>query len=76
MLTSSFSSDPDACLSENLAGEFLSVSVRTLQGWRVHGGGPVYVKLGRAVRYRRRDLMAFQEANVKVAVVAGKEAAR
>ncbi len=53
--------DPDAALNEGQAAEFLGVSVRTLQAWRVRGGGPVYVKLGRAVRYQRRVLVAFQQ---------------
>lgn len=55
--------DPDAALNENRAAEFLGVSVRTLQAWRVRGGGPRYVKIGRAVRYQRRELMGFQEAH-------------
>jgi predicted DNA-binding transcriptional regulator AlpA len=56
-------SDIDAALSENQAAEFLGVSVRTLQAWRVRGGGPQYVKLGRAVRYQRRELVAYQRLN-------------
>jgi hypothetical protein len=55
------SSDLDAALNENQAAEFLGVSVRTLQAWRVRGGGPPYVKIGRAVRYQRRALVLFQE---------------
>jgi len=55
------SPDLDAALNENQAGEFLGVSVRTLQAWRVRGGGPPYVKIGRAVRYQRRALVTFQE---------------
>jgi hypothetical protein len=53
--------DPDAALTENTAAEFLGLSVRTLQAWRVRGGGPPYVKIGRAVRYQRRALLKFQE---------------
>jgi predicted DNA-binding transcriptional regulator AlpA len=53
--------DPDAALNENQAAEFLGVSVRTLQAWRVRGGGPPYVKIGRSVRYQRRALIAFQQ---------------
>jgi hypothetical protein len=55
------SSDLDAALNENQAADFLGVSVRTLQAWRVRGGGPPYVKIGRAVRYQRRVLLTFQE---------------
>lgn len=54
-------SDPDAAINENQAAEILGVSTRTLQAWRVRGGGPPYVKIGRAVRYQRRALVTFQE---------------
>jgi hypothetical protein len=47
-------------VNENYAAEFLGVSVRTLQAWRVRGGGPRYCKIGRAVRYQRRALIEFQ----------------
>jgi hypothetical protein len=60
--------DADAALSENQAAEFLGLSVRTLQAWRVRGGGPRvrgggprYLKIGRAVRYQRRELVAYQQ---------------
>jgi predicted DNA-binding transcriptional regulator AlpA len=53
--------DPDAALNEFQAAEFLGLSVRTLQAWRVSGDGPSYVKMGRAVRYQRRALVTFQQ---------------
>lgn len=56
-------SDPDSAINENHAAEFLGVSVRTLQAWRVRGGGPPYLKIGRAVRYTRRALVQFQIAH-------------
>jgi hypothetical protein len=56
-------SDPDAACSELEAATFLGVSVRTLQAWRCRGGGPVFLKLGRAVRYQRRALIEFQQQN-------------
>jgi hypothetical protein len=59
--TSFAATDLDAALNENQAAEFLGISVRTLQAWRVRGSGPPYVKIGRAVRYRRRALVTFQE---------------
>jgi predicted DNA-binding transcriptional regulator AlpA len=47
-------------LSEIEAARYLSVSVRTLQAWRVRGGGPIFCRLGlRAIRYRQSDLDAF-----------------
>jgi hypothetical protein len=53
--------DHDSALNENQAAEFLGLSVRTLQAWRVRGGGPPYVKIGRTVRYQRHRLVDFQE---------------
>jgi len=53
--------DPDLALTENLTAELLGISVRTLQSWRISGKGPRYCKIGRAVRYRRRDIVQFQE---------------
>jgi excisionase family DNA binding protein len=54
--------DADAGCSETQAATFLGVSVRTLQAWRIRGGGPPFLKLGRAVRYQRRALVAYMEA--------------
>lgn len=55
----------DCLLHETEAARFLSLSVRSLQGWRVKGGGPPFVKIGRrAVRYRRRELIAWAEASL------------
>jgi hypothetical protein len=55
--------DADALLTEVEAADFLRLSVRTLQAWRIRIAGPAFVQVGRAVRYRRRDLIAWIEAN-------------
>jgi predicted DNA-binding transcriptional regulator AlpA len=47
---------PPEMLNERQVAEFLNVSVKSLQGWRLFRKGPKFVKIGRAVRYRRRDL--------------------
>lgn len=53
-------------LHENDAADFLSVSVRSLQGWRSKGGGPQYVKISaRAIRYRRKDLIEWLESKLR-----------
>ena len=41
------------------AAEALGVKPATLEVWRCQGRGPVFVKLGRAVRYRQCDLDDF-----------------
>jgi predicted DNA-binding transcriptional regulator AlpA len=63
VVATSIAADLDAAVNENQAAEFLGVSVRTLQAWRVRGGGPRYCKIGRAVRYQRRELVSYQQAH-------------
>jgi predicted DNA-binding transcriptional regulator AlpA len=46
-------------LTEPEAARFLKLSPRTLQHWRIRGEGPLFVSLGRAVRYSPRDLDAW-----------------
>lgn len=41
------------------AADYLGLAVSTLNKWRCHGGGPVFIKMGRAVRYRVADLEAY-----------------
>jgi len=41
------------------AANYLGLAVSTLNKWRCHGGGPIFIKMGRAVRYRVEDLEAF-----------------
>lgn len=43
------------------AAEMLALSSGTLENWRVHGEGPPFIKIGRAVRYRLSDLDAWIE---------------
>lgn len=44
-------------LSEKEAARILGFSHRTLQAWRVQGGGPAFIRVStRCVRYRMEDL--------------------
>ena len=52
-------------IDEKDAAERLGLSPRTLQAWRVSGGGPVYRKIGRRVAYAVSDLAAFVEAGTR-----------
>lgn len=49
-------------LAENDAAKVLGLSTYTLQKYRVTGGGPAFMKLGRAVRYDPRDLEEWKAA--------------
>jgi len=44
------------------AAKYLNLSVTWLEAMRSQGRGPVYCKLGRAVRYRKEDLDAWVTA--------------
>ncbi|MDF2232405.1 hypothetical protein P2H44_07540 [Albimonas sp. CAU 1670] len=37
-----------------------NMSVKKVQAWRVHGGGPDYHKFGTLVRYSEADLVKFE----------------
>ncbi|WP_082735579.1 helix-turn-helix domain-containing protein, partial [Polycladidibacter stylochi] len=53
----------DCLIPEKHAAEFLGYTARALQNWRLRGGGPAYVIISaRAIRYRRKDLIAWAEA--------------
>lgn len=51
---------PDALLFTAEAAFFLGLSARTLEAFRLRGGGPPYFAVTpKAVRYRRSDLEAW-----------------
>jgi predicted DNA-binding transcriptional regulator AlpA len=52
-------------LKEREAASALNLSIRTLRNWRVLGRGPPFLKLGRAVRYRRSDIEVWQNEAVR-----------
>jgi predicted DNA-binding transcriptional regulator AlpA len=68
-LSENLARDPDyldRLINENEAATFIGYSIRALQGWRVKGGGPKFVKVSqRSIRYRRRDLIAWAESHLK-----------
>ena len=47
------------------AARLLTLSPRTLERHRLAGTGPRYAALGRAIRYRRRDVLAFVEGHLR-----------
>jgi len=56
----------DHLLTTESAAAFLSVSKALLIKWRFYGGGPRFVKLGRAVRYRISDLEDFIASHSRI----------
>ena len=46
-------------LTEREAAEFLDLQPATLRHWRVQERGPLYYRIGGAIRYHRTDLEDF-----------------
>lgn len=59
------SQPPLRLIDEREAAAALDVSVRTLQAWRCRGGGPQYLKIGKAVRYNPTTLTNWTESRVR-----------
>ncbi len=49
----------DELLDTERVAKVCGLSEVTLRKWRITGAGPRFVRLGRAVRYRRADLDAY-----------------
>ncbi|MCP5246083.1 MAG: helix-turn-helix domain-containing protein [Burkholderiales bacterium] len=50
-------------LTEAQLAERWSISRKTLQAWRLRGGGPRFVRIGSAIRYMLSDITAYEAAN-------------
>ena len=59
MITQTHIKPTTTLMTVNQAADYLGLAVSTLNKWRCHGGGPVFIKMGRAVRYRAEDLNLF-----------------
>ncbi len=49
-------------LTEAQTAKLLKLSPRTLQTWRVRGGGPAFLKIGKRIMYDRDDLLAWMRS--------------
>ena len=54
-----------ALINEEGAAKLLTIKPKTLQAWRVNGGGPPFIKIGRCVRYRTKDLDEFMRGGLR-----------
>jgi hypothetical protein len=51
---------PSALMTQEQAASSLGLSPRTLEQWRLKGGGPAFIRMShRCVRYRREALDAW-----------------
>jgi hypothetical protein len=57
------STQPNRPVTEADAAARLGLKVATLRAWRHRGRGPVFVRLGRAIRYLTVDIDDFLHAN-------------
>jgi hypothetical protein len=55
-------------LDERDAALILGCSPALLRKWRLVGGGPVFCRIGRLVRYPEPQLQAFIQANLATSV--------
>jgi excisionase family DNA binding protein len=70
MINTKEESDMEKTIQSNLltreqAAQFLNLKKTTLEAWAVRGGGPDFVKMGKAVRYRMSDLETFIESRIR-----------
>lgn len=49
-------------LNENQVAEYQDMSLGSLRKWRLVREGPKFVRIGRTVRYRRRDVDAWLDS--------------
>lgn len=49
-----------------IAAEFLGLSPRTLERWRLDGKGPIFRKLGSRVMYAESDLIDWSDAQRRI----------
>lgn len=57
--------DAEALLTDDEAAALLKLQPATLAAWRLRGHPALpFVRVGRCVRYRRRDVLAFIERHL------------
>jgi hypothetical protein len=57
--------DLEALLPQRVYSEIRDCSERTIERERASGAGCPYIKIGRSVRYRRRDIVEFLERHLR-----------
>ena len=65
-MTTTIQPDLDRLITEKEAAEYLGVTRRALQAWRLSGKGPQFVKISqRCVRYRLREINIWAEQKLR-----------
>ncbi|MCW7540660.1 hypothetical protein OOT46_22840 [Aquabacterium sp. A7-Y] len=53
----------EALLDRKTAAAGLGYTIGWMEWAATHGGGPLFTKIGRSVRYRKADVLAWLDAN-------------
>ncbi len=66
--------DPNQMLTTEVAANLIGLKASTLAAWREDGSQPdlAFFKVGKAVRYRYRDIVAFVESRRASSTVAAR----
>jgi predicted DNA-binding transcriptional regulator AlpA len=54
---------PSPLLTTSQVAEILHLAKVTVATYRMKGKGPVFIRMGKAIRYRLSDLQAWMDAN-------------
>lgn len=67
--------DPNQMLTTEAAADLIGLKASTLAAWREDGSQPdlAFFKVGKAVRYRYRDILAFVESRRASSTVAARQ---
>lgn len=52
------------CLTQRELADHWQVSGRTLERWRAECYGPAWIAIGGSIRYRRKDVLAWEAAHM------------
>jgi excisionase family DNA binding protein len=56
--------EPSKYLTPPEAAQYIRLSASTLAKLRLYGGGPPFIRIGRAVRYSRAELDTYMQARI------------
>ena len=57
--------EQEKLLTTKEVADYLDIAISTLMQYRVNGTGPIYIKLGQLVRYRKSDVDTWLKTREK-----------
>jgi predicted DNA-binding transcriptional regulator AlpA len=58
--------ESDKLIDSKQLADYLGAQVATVEGWRVKGVGPRYIKVQRLVRYRTKDVDQWLNSHTRL----------